>query len=159
MSGMKRDTVVIDVMDKSDNVLDRERRTHHPVAHVSTSGILHFQILQMKSCVGEVLGSARMVVVKMRDNHILDPATVDVDAFERGLWRAQETSTALRGFRLAETRIHNNRAVLADNRPDKEIQRHGTVVDVMSDEILTCLTLIMHGISQRIDFVRRNAVT
>ena len=33
------------------------------------------------------------------------------------------------------------------------------LVDVMSDEILTCLTLIMHGISQRIDFVRRNAVT
>jgi hypothetical protein len=79
---VERHAPAIDLPHHAHDVLDVERHPQPRVAHVASGGIRHLPVLEMKAGAREDLEVADVIVMQMRDDHVLDPGGVDVERGE-----------------------------------------------------------------------------
>ena len=80
-----------------------------------------------------------MIVVKVRDNDVLDGFRCDPDHRQRLTGRTQQFALALLSFGFVETSVHHNGAMLVSYNPEEEIDLMRSVVIVGCDEAFDAL--------------------
>ena len=132
----ERDPPVVDRADDVDHVFDVERVTHHLFAHVLARGIAHLALLEVERGVREHAEVAAMIVVHVRQHHMLRLRGIDTDDLQRLRRCPQVLALALRSLLGVEAGIDHIVRVLPDNGPDVIIHRARHVVCIREDEML-----------------------
>ena len=74
---MKPDPLCKKAMDEFRNMICGIGKTFCILEHPGTCGKLHFGFLEMKTGIGEILEGSCMIIMKMGDDHILNPFGID----------------------------------------------------------------------------------
>ena len=133
---MKAHPVLEQALDHRGHVGRLERAAHIAMAHAAAGAERHLAVLQVESGVREQVVVAGVVVMHVADHDVLDRVGIDADREEALARRPQEVAAALLRHRRVEPGVEDQRAVLADNRPDEIIERHRPVMRVAAVEIL-----------------------
>src|SRR5215470_3590545 len=89
----------------------------------------------MKTRLGKAVEIADMVVMQMREDHILDRVRVNAEETERLHRTAQEGALApLRDFGV-EAGVDDKRSPAAARDPDEVIHRHRPIMRIATDEM------------------------
>src|SRR5438105_4131604 len=87
------------------------------------------------------------------DDDVADRCRIDADRPETVARRPKKLALALLCHRLVEAGVEDQRAILADDRPDEVIERHRAVVMRIAAEKTLPRKAVMMGIAHGIDFV------
>ena len=106
---MEDDATAVDGVDEGGHVVRGEGVTLVGPRHVPPGGVGHLPVLDVEAGVGKVLDAARVVVVEVREDHIVDVSGVDADGGEGVGGRPQQPATAALGVEGAEASVHHPR--------------------------------------------------
>src|SRR5215216_2273590 len=118
------------------DILDLERVREPRIAHVTAGGVCELRLLQMEGRGRKAVEVADVVVVEMRQDHVLNARAVDADESERLDRAAQERAAAHRGHLRPESRVDDERPLGPDRDPQEIVHRHGPVVRIAADEVI-----------------------
>ena len=152
---VKGDATVEDMADGRDDVLDVEDEVHRAVAHAATGAPGHLGVLEMEAGLRELGPVAGMVPVHVAEDDVLDRVRVDAGRPKRIERRAQPLPAAAVAARPVEAGVEEDRAALAADRPDVEVERHRRGVVLGEDEHVALGALGKVGVAERKDLVGR----
>src|SRR5687768_4689197 len=127
---------VVDAPHHANYVLRLERAAEALVAHVAPGGIAHLELLQVEAGARKQLEVADVVVVQVRDDHVLQAGGVDVQQAQPFGGAAQVIAAALQRHRLGKPGVHQQLAARAAHQPYEIVERHRAVVRIAADEVL-----------------------
>ena len=146
---VKRHAVGVDTPDQVDHVLNVVRMAEQPMAHVPATGVVELLFLDVKACVGQEPDVARVVIVQVRDHHVLN-VLWRVPQHSQCLNRATDKrATPLLGSVRVKTSIDQHDAILVADQPHKIIHRHVFIMRVVRDEVVVAWTLLHGCVTQR----------
>src|SRR6266511_5331529 len=132
------------------HVIRLERQPMLGVAHAASGGVGHLAILQMIPRAREQVVIARMVVMQVGDDDVVNLVRRNVDRLQALGYRLGDLALALLPHCVIEASIDNRCALLSHNSPDKKIERLRSIVGITSDEVLrgaTVMVPILDGIN------------
>src|SRR5665213_4183288 len=134
------------------DIVEVEGRTKGLVAHRASRRKRHVPILQMKPRVREAVEIARVIVVKMGQDHVGYSIGIHADQPQgiRGI--AQQTAPAPRRRFLREPCIYQESAVAPAQYPDEVIEVGGELVRIGQDEVLAGMPVAKVGVADGEDF-------
>src|SRR5438034_7242603 len=107
------------------------------VPHIAPGGECQFAFLEVKARVRQLVKIADVIVVQVRQNDISDRVRLDIELRQTVDRTAQERAfPASRGFG-GESGIDQEHALRPDDHPGKVVHRHGTVVRVAADKMVS----------------------
>jgi hypothetical protein len=125
-----------DAIDHPRHVFGLERVVDLVVAHAAARDVLHLGVLHVKPRVREQRAVAAVVIMHVRDDHVLHARMRDAGGLEAFLDRVDDLALSPLRHRAVEARVDHDRAAVADDRPDEVVERHvGIFVRVAIDEI------------------------
>ena len=104
------------------------------VLHVTARHILHFLVLQMKPRIREIVERANMIVMQMRDDHVLDAFPLRADQCQTLDGLAQQHAPVDRHAGV-ETGVHQYRALGITHQPHVVIHGHRHIVRIATDKV------------------------
>jgi hypothetical protein len=95
VAAVERDPVGINGAHHAHDILYLESVTHARVTHVAPGRKAHLAVLQMKARTREEIEIAGLIVVQVRDDHVLDAGGVDADPRQGEVDRRPQVAGAL----------------------------------------------------------------
>jgi hypothetical protein len=123
---------------------------------VPAGRVVHLKVLQVQGRRREEIEIADMVVVQMRNHHVLDRARIAAEKSQSLGRTTNVIPLSLGGHGCRKTGIDDDFAALAANQPDEVIERHRAVVRVATDKVLGFAPRVMR-VLDRVDLVLRRA--
>jgi hypothetical protein len=124
------------------HVFGLEGMAQTAVTHAAPGAIGHFAILYVISRARKKRTVARMVVVHVRDDHVLHRVGANADFLQTVLDGMRDRAPTLAGHFGVEPRVYDECARLADHRPDEVVERHRYVVRVAAEKVLGRATVV-----------------
>src|SRR6478752_3157003 len=106
-----------------DNLVDLKDCIHAGEAHTSSSRVLHFRILHVKTGVWKEVEIAGVIEMHVRNNDVSDLVQLHPKCGEPLAHRGNEVSPTFARHDVVESGIDNVRSLLAHDRPDKIVDR------------------------------------
>ena len=133
---VKRHAIGIDTPDQVDHILDVISMAEQPMAHVAAAGVVDFLFLNMKTGIGQQSDVSSVVIMQVRDHHILNVFRRVAQHRKCGDWTADERAPPFCGGLLVKARVDQNDPLLAANQPHVIIDRHVFVMRIVRDEVV-----------------------
>ncbi len=145
---MEDDTLGIDRTHHPHDILDVEGVADAGLAHVPAGREAHLRLLKVEAGLREEIEIAGMVIVEMRDDHVLHRPGIDAELAQCGLDGADQGAATLGSALWGEAGVDHDDPPAAPHDPDEIVHGHGRVVRIgRADEVLEGPAL-MHGIAQ-----------
>ena len=106
------------------------------VAHVAPGRVVHLRLLQVELRRREAVEIADMVVVQVRQDHVLHRIAVDADQLQRLDRIAQMRAPALLRDLRGEARVDDEGALGPFRDPEEVVHRHRRIVRIAADEMI-----------------------
>ncbi len=126
--------------------------------HVPAGARPQFPILKMKAGAREGVEPARMIVVQVREDHVLDRGRLNAEPGERGGRCVQVVAGTGVSHLGRESCIDDDGAAGATDRPDEVVLRHRRLGRRAAQKILARHPVRLGRIAQRIDLVDRQRI-
>lgn len=143
-------------LDGLGHVPSLEGAAHRRVAHAATRAIRHFLFLQMQARLGKRGDIARVVVVHVGHDDVLDALGGDADLLEQIHRRGQIATPSPDSHVRREPGINQQGPGRIADHPHIEVQRHrGIVMRVLAQIVRRAAPLRVRGVSQCVDLIER----
>ncbi len=123
------------------------------LSHVATGRVSHLLVLQMEARRGKKAEVADVVVVQMRDDHVLHFLRVDAEELQAALGRMEHPAAAASADSCVEAGVDDKSAGLRAREPDEVVEIARALVRVSADEVLARLAGGEARVPDREDFV------
>jgi hypothetical protein len=140
---MEHDAVGENLFHHGGHVVGLERNAQRLVTHAAAGAVVHFGVLQVITRLRKKPVIARVIIVHVRDDHVCDAVRIDADHPQPFAHWTQQRALPFGGTRSIEAGVEHEALFVSDNGPDKEVQRHGAVVRIATEEIVRCRSVVM----------------
>jgi hypothetical protein len=134
------------------HVIDVESGPQHALAHMAPGGEIHLPVLNMECGISEEIVIARMIVVHMADDDVLDIRGFDPDRSQTLAGALQKFSVPPLRRRRIESCIDHYALARTNDSPDIICHRHRTVMGIAAEKIFARMAN-MFAIADGIYFV------
>src|SRR5262245_31348157 len=135
------------------HIIRFERMPDLVVTHGAPGRVFHLPILEMVAGARKQVVVAAVVVMQVADDDGLDRCRIDTDRLEAIRHRFHSLPSAPCADRLVEAGINQNGSRLANDCPDKIVERHRNVVRIAADKVVRRLARVM-PVADGVDFIR-----
>ncbi len=149
---VKRDAAFEDPLDYGRHVGSLKRESCHPMAHVASCTERHLAILNVVPRGWEFIQAAGVIVMHVRDDHILYLRRIDADHLQPFGRRPKQLALAFARHLRIEAGIDYERSLFTYNCPHEEVDGHGSIVRIAAQKVLAGPPWMVR-VTDRVDFV------
>ncbi len=136
VAAMEAHAAGVDAAHHAHHVFHLESAAEAVVAHVAAGRVRHLELLHVQQGRREKIEVADVVVVQVRDHHVLHLRRVHAEQPQPLGRAAQVVPRALERHGFREAGVHHHFAAFAADQPHEVVERHRPVVRIAADEIL-----------------------